>query len=135
MEYTTTNDPYRYMFSRIEDGKVITSDIGGPLQPNDDGTYTLNSQKFINANSFMQPKSLTENETYDIDYYDSANARKTIRLRYSGITPEGRYEFKFAINPLKIENIYLVDKKMGGKKYTKRIKKINKKSKTNRLFK
>jgi hypothetical protein len=121
-------DEYNYMFSRFENGKIITTNVGVMIPSNADDSFTFGGIKYDAnlANSFMQPKSFTENETYDIDYYDSANNRKTIKLNYSGITSEGHYEFKFVINPLKIENIYLVNKKMGGK-YTKQNKKINKK--------
>ena len=125
-EYT---DEYNYMFSRVENGKLITSNVGDLIPSNADDSYTYRGINYKVANSFMQPDTLSENETYDIEYYDSSNNKKTIKLKFSHVTPSGDYEFKFAISPLKIENIYLIDEKMGGKKYTKQNKKINKKIK------
>jgi hypothetical protein len=123
MEYKRGVDPYNYMFSTFENGKIITTDVGGPIPSEPDGSYMVDGTKYKSseANTFMQPKSFTKNGVYEIIYYDSMGKRKVDTLQYSNIGPDGQYEFKIKINPLQIENIYLISKKSGGKKTKRRL--------------
>jgi hypothetical protein len=122
MEYTK-GDPYNYMFSTLENGKIITTDVGGPIPPEPDGSYMVDGTKYKSseANTFMQPKSFTKNGVYEIIYYNSSGKREVNTLQYSNISSDGQYEFKIKINPLQIENIYLISKKSGGKKTKRRL--------------